>query len=197
MTEIKESNGRILSRITTPKKEGTFSVNEGRLMSIAMKPGEEKTFTLNIGKMYNLTSGEYTLTLKRKLFLPDKQIFVEAVSLPTKIRVNNSTKNEKAKINIGNDELLDGEIVLPEFNYTETTTVFQLALKGAKVSGGVVISTCGAAQEKRNFVFSQKIALREFLTGIERSDLNYKWEIEDEVGLLSVARHNLLLTNII
>lgn len=99
-------------------------------------------------------------------------IFALAVTILGQERVSTTQKT---------DELLSRQIALPEFNYTETTTVFQSALKDAKASGGVVISTCGAAQEKRNFVFSQKIALREFLTGIERSDLNYKWEIEDEV----------------
>lgn len=88
---------------------------------------------------------------------------------------------EKVSITQKTDELLNRQIALPEFNYTETTTIFQLGLKGAKVSSGVVISTCDATQEKKNFVFSQKITLREFLTGIEQSDPSYKWEIEDEV----------------
>ncbi len=87
---------------------------------------------------------------------------------------NNTVTKEAERV------LLNREITLPELDYVETSTIFQMVLLNANVSGGIVAVNCDVSP-KWNFVASHTTSLEAFLINLEQTDTNYRWQLDGGV----------------
>lgn len=77
--DIKDTSGRTVS----PRKNDLQLLRDGGKRSLdPIKAGQEISYIINLVDLYDLAGGEYLLTVKRDIFLRNKQTIVEIESAP-------------------------------------------------------------------------------------------------------------------
>ena len=77
-------------------------------------------------------------------------------------------------------EILQREVSLYEFRYSDTPSIIQSAFVKAHLPGGIVVVNCG--KDRKRYAFSRpRISIQNLLLSVEQIDPEYAWELSDGV----------------
>lgn len=79
--EVKDIDGKAVP----PRARPGLVIDEGKNSLVPVSAGQEVSYIIDLGDLYNLASGEYTLTVKKMIFFGDKKTVAEVKSAPLKL----------------------------------------------------------------------------------------------------------------
>lgn len=75
----------IYGETVAPSARPGLVVDEGKNSLVPVNAGQEVSYIIDLADLYNLASGDYTLTVKKTIFLGDKETIAEVESAPLKL----------------------------------------------------------------------------------------------------------------
>jgi len=84
--EVKDIDGKTV----LPRARRGLVVDEGKNSLVPVNAGHQVSYNIRLSDLYNVSSGEYTLTVKKVIFLSDKKTNTEVKSGPIKLVVKSS-----------------------------------------------------------------------------------------------------------